>query len=72
MLFIIDEVGQLVGNGSGGFPLIPRLFTYGAGIGITPLIVLQSNRQMRGLGPEAEALIMSSAAAKLAFGVRDY
>lgn len=71
MLFIIDEVGQLVGNGQGGFPLVPRLFTYGAGIGITPLIVLQSNRQMRGLGPEAEALIMSSAAAKLAFGVRD-
>lgn len=71
MLFMIDEVGQLVGNGRSGFPLVPRLFTYGAGIGITPLIVLQSNRQMRGLGPEAEALIMSSAAAKLAFGVRD-
>lgn len=71
MLFIIDEVGQLVGEGSGGFPLVPRLFTYGAGIGITPLIVLQSNRQMRALAPEAEALIMSSAAAKLAFGVRD-
>lgn len=71
ILFIIDEVGQLVGNGTGGFPLVPRLFTYGAGIGITPLIVLQSNRQMRALGPDAEALIMSSAAAKLAFGIRD-
>ncbi len=71
MLFIIDEVGQLVGEGTGGFPLVPRLFTYGAGIGITPLIVLQSNRQMRALGPDAESLIMSSAAAKLAFGVRD-
>jgi type IV secretion system protein VirD4 len=71
ILFIIDEVGQIVGHGSGGFPLVPRLFTYGAGIGITPLIVLQSNRQMRALGPDAESLIMSSAAAKLAFGIRD-
>ncbi|CAN0116910.1 unnamed protein product, partial [Chrysoparadoxa australica] len=71
MLFIIDEVGQLVREGSGGFPLVPRLFTYGAGIGITLIIVLQSNRQTRALAPEAESLIMSSAAAKLAFGVRD-
>lgn len=67
--FFLDECGQLAGES--GFPLVPKLFTYGAGIGIQPVAIFQSNKQMRALGPEAEELIMSSAAAKLMFALRD-
>ncbi|MEL6467935.1 MAG: type IV secretory system conjugative DNA transfer family protein [Pseudomonadota bacterium] len=67
--FFLDECGQL--GGTSGFPLVPRLFTYGAGIGVQPVAVFQSNRQMRGLGPDAESLILSSAACKLMFALRD-
>ncbi|MEL6646283.1 MAG: type IV secretory system conjugative DNA transfer family protein [Pseudomonadota bacterium] len=71
-IMFLDEVGQLTAGGNGSFPLIPQLYTYGAGgWGITPVAVLQSNRQLRAFGPEAESLIMSSAAAKMAFAVRD-
>ncbi len=69
--FIIDECGQFGANGSGGFPLIPRLFTYGAGIGIQPIAVFQSERQMDSLSPGARSLIQSSAAGKLMFALRD-
>lgn len=69
--FFLDECGQLAGGGAGGFPLLPRLFTYGAGIGVQPVAVLQSNRQMREFGPDAQSLIQSSAAAKLMFAIRD-
>ncbi|MEM7729679.1 MAG: type IV secretory system conjugative DNA transfer family protein [Pseudomonadota bacterium] len=71
IIFFLDECGQLAGGTSGGFPLVPRLFTYGAGIGITPVAVFQSERQMATLGPEAKALIQSSAGAKLMFALRD-
>jgi type IV secretion system protein VirD4 len=67
--FFLDECGQLAGET--GFPLVPKLFTYGAGIGVQPVAVFQSNRQMRGLGKDAESLILSSAAAKLMFALRD-
>ncbi|MEM9972093.1 MAG: type IV secretory system conjugative DNA transfer family protein [Pseudomonadota bacterium] len=69
--FFLDECGQLAGGTSGGFPLVPRLFTYGAGIGITPVAVFQSERQMATLGAEAKALIQSSAGGKLMFALRD-
>ncbi|MGJ8530137.1 type IV secretory system conjugative DNA transfer family protein [Maritalea sp.] len=68
--FLLDECGQLGGE-SGGFPLVPRLFTYGAGIGIQPIAVFQSEAQMANLGPNAKALIQSSAAGKLMFALRD-
>ncbi|MEM1427942.1 MAG: type IV secretory system conjugative DNA transfer family protein [Pseudomonadota bacterium] len=71
IVFFLDECGQLAGGTSSGFPLVPRLFTYGAGIGITPVAVFQSERQMATLGPEAKALIQSSAGAKLMFALRD-
>ncbi len=69
--FFLDECGQLAGGAAGGFPLVPKLFTYGAGIGVQPVAVFQTNRQMKNLGPNAESLIMSSAAAKLMFALRD-
>ncbi|WP_299621445.1 TraM recognition domain-containing protein [uncultured Tateyamaria sp.] len=68
--FLLDECGQLAGDS--GFPLVPRLFTYGAGIGIQPIAVFQSEAQMNTLGPEAKALIQSSAAGKLMFALRDW
>ncbi|GAB5449603.1 type IV secretory system conjugative DNA transfer family protein [Gymnodinialimonas sp.] len=67
--FFIDECGQFGGE-AGGFPLIPRLFTYGAGIGCVPVIFLQSNAQMNGLAPGAKDLILSSAGASVMFALR--
>lgn len=67
--FFIDECGQLGGE-HGGFPLVPRLFTYGAGIGCQPVIFLQSNTQMKGLAPGAKDLILSSAGASVMFALR--
>lgn len=64
--WILDECAQL-----GVFPLIIKLFTYGAGIGIRPWAVFQSVQQMRALGPNADSIIASSAACKAFFGVRD-
>ena len=64
--WILDECAQL-----GAFPLVPKLFTYGAGIGIRPWAVFQSTYQMRALGPNAENIITSSAALRSYFAVRD-
>ncbi len=64
--WVIDECAQL-----GNFPLVPKLFTYGAGIGIRPVIVLQSSFQMKALGPDAQNIIISSAAFQIYFAVRD-
>lgn len=64
--WILDECAQL-----GAFPLVIKLFTYGAGIGIRPWAVFQSGKQMRALGPDAETIIASSAALRSYFAVRD-
>lgn len=64
--WVIDECGSL-----GKFPLIPKLYTYGAGIGIQPLAVFQTAEQMDLLGPRAGALISSSAACSIWFAIRD-
>ena len=64
--WILDECAQL-----GAFPLIPKLYTYGAGVGIRPLTVWQSTYQMNALGPKAENIITSSAALRIYFAVRD-
>lgn len=64
--WILDECGQL-----GAFPLIPKLYTYGAGIGIQPCAVFQTAEQMDLLGPRAGALIQSSAACSIWFAIRD-
>lgn len=68
--FFIDECGQLVNGDAGGFPMIPRLFSYGAGVGIQPVIILQSNVQMNGLAPGAKEIIQSSSGATMMFAMR--
>lgn len=63
--WILDECAQL-----GGFPLVTKLFTYGAGIGIRPVAVFQSGEQMRAIGPDAQNIITSSAALRMCFATR--
>lgn len=65
--WILDECAQL-----GAFPLVEKLFTYGAGIGIRPLAVFQSQFQMERLGRSAANIITSSAQLRIYFAVRDY
>ncbi|MEO1046389.1 MAG: type IV secretory system conjugative DNA transfer family protein [Pseudomonadota bacterium] len=65
--WIIDECAQL-----GAFPLVTRMFTYGAGIGIRPWAIYQSLDQLKATGPEAQNIIPASAACQSWFGVRDY
>lgn len=68
--FFIDECGQLASGENGGFPLVPRLFSYGAGIGCQPVAIFQSNAQMNSLAPGAKDVIQSGAAAALMFALR--
>ncbi len=68
--FLMDECGQLVSDGNGGFPLVSRLFSYGAGIGCAPVAVLQSNIQLQNFGPGAKEIIQSGAGASLNFALR--
>jgi type IV secretion system protein VirD4 len=64
--WILDECGQL-----GKFPMIPKLYTYGAGIGIQPFAVFQNTSQMNELAQNGADLITSSAALLLYYAVRD-
>lgn len=64
--WVLDECAQL-----GAFPLVIKLFTYGAGIGIRPWAIFQSTKQIKALGPDAENIVTSSAALRSYFGVRD-
>lgn len=65
-MWLLDEAGQI-----GRFPLVVKLYTYGAGIGITPLCVFQSSDQMDLLGPKARSIITSSAALQIFFTLRE-
>jgi type IV secretion system protein VirD4 len=65
--WLLDECAQLK-----KFPLLPKTFTYGAGIGIRPLGVYQSRKQMADTAENAEDIIASSAQLQSYFGVRDY
>lgn len=65
--WIIDEAAQLQ-----KFPLLLRMFTYGAGIGIRPWAIFQSTQQMAAIGNNAENILTSSAQLRSYFGVRDY
>lgn len=64
--WIIDECAQLQ-----KFPLIPKLYSYGAGIGIRPITVWQSTSQMNAISPNAESEITSSASVRIYFALRD-
>lgn len=63
---IMDECGQL-----GSFDGALKLFTYGAGIGVRPVAVFQSTKQINNLGKDAENILTSSAQTRSYFGVRD-
>lgn len=65
-VWILDECAQL-----DAFPLVPKMFTYGAGIGICPWAVYQSGQQMNATGKDAKDIIMSSASVRQAFAIRD-
>jgi len=62
----LDECAQL-----GSFPLLTKAFTYGAGVGLRPVAVFQSTKQMAAVGDNAENIITSSAQLRIYFGVRD-
>lgn len=64
--WILDECAQL-----GAFPLVEKLFTYGAGIGIRPWAVFQSTFQMERLGKNSANIITSSAQLRSYFAIRD-
>lgn len=64
--WVLDECAQL-----GAFPLVEKLFTYGAGIGIRPFAVFQSAFQMERLCKQAANIITSSAQLQIYFAVRD-
>lgn len=64
--WLLDECGQL-----GSFPLIAKLYTYGAGIGIRPWTVWQTTKQMNGIVQDGETIITASAAVRSYFAIRD-
>lgn len=64
--WVLDECAQLK-----GFELVPKMFSYGAGIGIRPLAVFQTDAQMEALGRNARSIITASASIRSVFGVRD-
>lgn len=64
--WILDEVSQL-----GTYPLVPKLFSLGAGLGIRPFAVYQSSAQLKRTGLHAEVEIPSSAQLQISFAVRD-
>ena len=64
--WVLDECAQLK-----RFPLLVRLFTYGAGIGIRPWAIYQSTAQMDETGENARNIIASSAALQSYFALRE-
>lgn len=64
--WILDEAAQL-----GAFPLVLKLFSIGAGMGIRPWAVFQSTYQMKELDPNAENILTASAQLRCYFGLRD-
>lgn len=65
-LWMIDEAGLLGAN-----PMLEQMFVFGAGIGIKPIAVFQSLKQLDEVGKNARGIILSSAAVRQFFGVRD-
>ncbi|MGD1881191.1 MAG: type IV secretory system conjugative DNA transfer family protein [Paracoccaceae bacterium] len=65
-VWMLDEAGQL-----GAFPLLLKLHSFAAGIGITNISIFQSSKQMDNLGPNGQAVILSSSALQINFAIRD-
>ncbi|MCA8883149.1 MAG: type IV secretory system conjugative DNA transfer family protein [Rhodobacteraceae bacterium] len=64
--WIMDEAALLQ-----GFDLLPKLFSYAAGLGIRPWAIFQSLDQMDALGHKARQIILSSAQLQIYFGIRE-
>ena len=64
--FVLDEIGNL-----GAFPLVQKLYTLDAGLGIRAWGFWQSTEQMKSLAPGADTIIPASAALTNWFGIRD-
>ncbi|MEP0961862.1 MAG: type IV secretory system conjugative DNA transfer family protein [Roseobacter sp.] len=65
-IWTIDEAGQL-----GAFPLLIKLYTLGAGLGITPISIFQASKQMDALGQDGRSILTSSAGLQINFAARD-
>ncbi len=64
--WLLDECGNL-----GAFPLVVRLFTRDAGMGIRPWAFFQSTKQMNAIAKDGESLLTASAACRCFYGIRD-
>lgn len=68
ILAVIDEAGQFARE---GFDLLPKLYSFGAGIGIQPFAVFQNAKQMAGIAKGAEQLLPASAGCYMRFAIRE-
>lgn len=64
--WLLDECGNL-----GAFPLVIRLYSRDAGLGLRVWSFWQSTKQMNAIAPNGESLLMASAACRTFFGIRD-
>lgn len=69
--WVLDECATLASGNSKGFPIVPQLFSVDAGLGIRPICVVQTGKQLDALGPNAQTIITASAAVQCRFAVRD-
>lgn len=67
----LDECATLASGDSKGFPLIPALFSVDAGLGIRPICVVQTGKQLDALAPNGQTIVTASAAVQCRFAVRD-
>ncbi|MEM8625372.1 MAG: type IV secretory system conjugative DNA transfer family protein [Pseudomonadota bacterium] len=67
--WILDEAARLAAQ---GFDLVEQLFSYGAGLGIRPWVVLQALHQLDTFGGKAKEIIPASAAVQSYFAQRSW
>lgn len=69
--WLLDEIATLASGDSKGFPLAVDLFSVDAGMGIRPVAVTQTSKQLDALAPSGETIVTASAAVRNSFAVRD-
>ena len=69
--WLLDEMAVLANGDSKGFALAADLYTVDAGMGIRPVGVIQSSKQLDTLIPNGESIITASAPVRCYFAVRD-
>ncbi|MEM8653399.1 MAG: type IV secretory system conjugative DNA transfer family protein [Pseudomonadota bacterium] len=55
-----------------GFELLSDMYTYGAGLGIRPVTIIQAHDQLKKIASDAETIIPASCGFRLYFGIREY